>query len=880
MTNSNNPGAQGSGTQDTSSLHLMSLVPDPSFTATYHLLDMSPELHDALIDLMGDAHRAYNISGRALDDQLLQYLDQPVQVKPVSRFRNDRIPGWLTTNAPIDLSRLCAILTNWVANVCPKSKFGDADYSRVINLITPNELARHMRPESIALFDENRRPAGNLTFTGFSLSMSDRIDGKTCHLSCGQDLIFERIMSSNGSPCELLSQILWHDGFAYAVCLKLSTQTVPPCQEVRLNVKASIRRFAQGAWTFGKGFEPYLQSDVNALVRWPGSRWCRAPYGYDPKDKSIGWNGASARNLKDFAGVELPDVIDYLQHMDGWAQPGRELQILSPQAAAATWQTSHKVKAGLTINDKAELFEFVASCLEGIATPSPDPICEQLRNLSKLPDEKKLKTDDERAAWVLANRHRLAAATGSQRIELEFIGTQADSHELDAARREVVAFLGPEGEIDGVSIGMTTRTPDQLLTMLPSSSIADVRERMNMVLKTLGTVHEGIPTACIVILPDYSLVHKTSSLDPKQALRMGLALSGRLSQFLVPSVSGKARREDGESIVHGGESPQGNKPDEQADTFGYRVTGAARDLMRQLGFIYQFKDAPALKPSTPLYGIHLTSLQKTQDWGREALIATRVNYKSGRTDALLPQVSMDWIPYWKAQLELARMTSPLNASAPSRADGFMLKRLIDKLRYEAPRDALLLVHSYGLIRTKTWWPGISDGGLAKGALRYGPTCTPDKRKAPIPDHVFNCDDTQLNILRIRLGEGAEVPDYYTDLASKNTGDGARAPRRSQKQGIFKADGYLLALAPKPGDPQYQNAFRGSSVERPNMLVHTKSLSEYVLLTSDDEDLALECVRRAEASRGNMVQLLKSDMKVNLPAPLHLAEKMEEYLWGR
>lgn len=65
-----------------------------------------------------------------------------------------------------------------------------------------------------------------------------------------------------------------------------------------------------------------------------------------------------------------------------------------------------------------------------------------------------------------------------------------------------------------------------------------------------------------------------------------------------------------------------------------------------------------------------------------------------------------------------------------------------------------------------------------------------------------------------------------------------------------------------------------------MLVHVKSLSEYVLLTSDDESLALECVRRAEASRADMVQLLKGSMMVNLPAPLHLAEKMDEYLWRR
>ena len=67
--------------------------------------------------------------------------------------------------------------------------------------------------------------------------MSDRIDGKTCHLSCGQDLVFERIMSSDGSPCEQLSQILWHDGFAYAICLRLrmrscsSTRTAPSARK-------------------------------------------------------------------------------------------------------------------------------------------------------------------------------------------------------------------------------------------------------------------------------------------------------------------------------------------------------------------------------------------------------------------------------------------------------------------------------------------------------------------------------------------------------------------------------------------------------------------------------------------------------------------------
>lgn len=880
MTSKKQSGTQGHKTQGDSSLHLMSLVPDSSFTATYHLLDMSTGLHDALIDLVGDARRAYNISSWALDAQLLQYLDQPVQVKPVSRYRNDPIPGWLITNAPIDLPRLCAILTNWIASVCPEGKFGGPEHSRVLELIAPDALAQHMHSERLALFDENRRPASKLAFNGFSLSVSDHIDGKTCHLSCGQDLVFERVMSDGKSPCELLSQILWHDGFPYAVCLKLTTQTVPPRREVRLNVKASIRRFAQGAWVFDKGRDPSIRNDVNALVRWPGSRWCRVPYGRDSRRKCIDWNKASACNLRDFAGIELPDLTDYLHHMDSWAQPGRELQILSPQAASATWQTTHRVKVGLTINDKAELFEFVASCLEGIVTPSPDPVCYRRRNLTRLFDEKKFETDDERSAWALANRHRLAAATGSKHIEFEFIGTQADSYELDAARREAVAFLGPEGELDGINIGMTTRTPDQLLALLPSNSIASARERMDAIRKTLGTAHGGVPTACIVVLPNYSLSYKTEALDPKQAIRMGLALSGRLSQFLVPHGSGKAAREDNGLIVCGAEDRQSNKADETVDTFDYRVSVAVRDLMRQLGFVHKFKNTPALKPSAPLYGIHLASLKKKQDWGKEALIATRLDYERGTTDVLLPQLQMDWIPYWRAQLELARMSNPLDTRAHLCADGLMLKRLVDKLKDEAPQDALLLVHSYGHIRFGAWWPGISDEGLAKGSLRYGPTVSPDKSKEPIKDHLFDCENTNLNILRIRLGDSDEVPDYFTDLSSDSLNGETREPKRSQKQGVFKADGYLLALVPKPGDTQYQNAFRGSSVGRPNMLVHVKSLSEYVLLTSDDESLALECVRRAEASRADMVQLLKGSMMVNLPAPLHLAEKMDEYLWRR
>lgn len=58
----------------------------------------------------------------------------------------------------------------------------------------------------------------------------------------------------------------------------------------------------------------------------------------------------------------------------------------------------------------------------------------------------------------------------------------------------------------------------------------------------------------------------------------------------------------------------------------------------------------------------------------------------------------------------------------------------------------------------------------------------------------------------------------------------------------------------------------------------KTINEYCLLSPGGEAEALASVKYAEALRGCMVQLYKNDMRVNLPAPLHLAEQVEEYIW--
>ena len=82
------------------------------------------------------------------------------------------------------------------------------------------------------------------------------------------------------------------------------------------------------------------------------------------------------------------------------------------------------------------------------------------------------------------------------------------------------------------------------------------------------------------------------------------------------------------------------------------------------------------------------------------------------------------------------------------------KRMLHGIvRATGDRPELLLVNSYGRIRQRDWWPGISDSGLESGPLSYGPTGY---------EEPLGLAGSKLRILRIRSGLNGEVPDWFTD----------------------------------------------------------------------------------------------------------------------
>lgn len=356
------------------------------------------------------------------------------------------------------------------------------------------------------------------------------------------------------------------------------------------------------------------------------------------------------------------------------------------------------------------------------------------------------------------------------------------------------------------------------------------------------------PTACIVVLPgaeSYKPKGKDDGGDPKRALRIAFAKTGRLTQFI--------------------------EPEDSKDSPEIRARVAVRDLMRQLGFVPEpARNSRGIDTSIPAIGL------KVYNSGNGKAQASfpycvRQDMRSGAVTVYCPLLPDGSLPYWRALIEFARLSGSEGfPDSCKRANGMALKRMLHGIvRATGDRPELLLINSYGRIRQRDWWPGISDSGLESGPLSYGPTGY---------EEPLGLAGSKLRILRIRSGLNGEIPDWFTDEVAAGGADDGTVPNRRDKQGLFKMDGYFLALAPRPGDAQYKWSARGSKYDSPTAAFCEKTINEYCLLSPGGEAEALASVKYAEALRGCMVQLYKNDMRVNLPAPLHLAEQVEEYIW--
>lgn len=856
-----------------SKIHLMAFEPKGGVKTEVHVVGMPPLLQEALFALFPPRGEKSCLGTDQLKSEMRCWLDQAVELKPV--HRGELVKDWLVALRPVNLERLCNIIANWLYCSCSNEVRASSLYREATDLLKPSLFAEHVEVKNVALFDEEGRPAkeaGELTFPAFSAQVANALVGKPLYLPGGECLTFSRLSRGGKKGYELMSDIRWLDDCPFAFVLQFHVETLPVGRKARLNVDVKVRSFIHKPWTDGP--HPHMNGkSVNAYVRTDGGTLRVVPYRYDKEANRPEWNKQAKRNFEGANHDGLPDMDEYFANMGAFAAGERSPQILSPCSTSARWAADSKVASGVPMRDKADIFALLADALSDYVEPVAPASSIRLTHLKTAFDDAGAKMrsshpDEAQAAhdaWASANRRRLAACTGESRVAFELIGTTADDAVLDAAREEIVYFLGPEGTVDGVEVTIADSRHDGLLGPLGESSSANAeadlgakaeakdpdvkaRQRWFKIEKALGKAN-GL-TACIVALPSADAFEKLGNgFDPKVAIRMGLARTGRLSQFLVPKVD---------------------------ETFEHRVRAAVRDLMRQLGFVPEFKAMRGgIDLAMPVVGLRIYGSPIAKKKARFPL-AVRVEAASGAVSVDCPLIGCGRVPYWKAQLELARISTSSDYGDKLRGvNGLTLKRMVDRMKLEAVNETLLLVQAYGCMRYPDWWPGISDKGLSRGGLYYGPACARYGDSADADGRLFDLGDSQLNVLRVRSGADGEVPDYFTD--ERPLDEYGRS--FYCKQGLFPMDGYALALTARPHATDYTLSFKNSKLDDPSQRYAEKTLNEYCLLTSDDEEKMLEYAKYAEALRGSMVQLVKSDMRVNLPAPLHLAEAMEEYVWA-
>ena len=757
--------------------------------------------------------------------------------------------SWLIALAPIDLAKLCNVIAVWISSRKDIDTQSPA-YRKVMGMLHPETFEEAVRVEETCLFSGDGRPTGGLTFPAFSAQVADAIAGIPLELANGMVENFSRVSRGNGNVYELISDIHWHKEDPWAFALRFHVETLPVGRKARLNMDVAVRRFIGKPWQD----DPFLKHDVNAYVRTEGGTLRVVPYGYDKQKRDLAWDPAALANYEFASGTGLPAVREYLEDMGRYARDGSQPQILSPYAMTASWASKPSVASGASVIDKAMFFEAVAARLKDIAEPVGALDSLQLTHLKASIEEPRQADWDKdpvsararQETWGRANRARLARCTGRDRAVFQLIGNQDDARLLDMARAEISRFLGGEGAVDGFEVEIDNIPANDLLNRMENTGDSQAKIRWRKVAAALPEATD--PTACIVVLPgaeSYKPKGKDDGGDPKRALRIAFAKTGRLTQFI--------------------------EPEDSKDSPEIRARVAVRDLMRQLGFVPEpARNSRGIDTSIPAIGL------KVYNSGNGKARASfpycvRQDMRSGAVTVHCPLLPDGSLPYWRALIEFARLSGSEGfPDSCKRANGMALKRMLHGIvRATGDRPELLLVNSYGRIRQRDWWPGISDSGLESGPLSYGPTGY---------EEPLGLAGSKLRILRIRSGLNGEVPDWFTDEVAAGGADDGTVPNRRDKQGLFKMDGYFLALAPRPGDAQYKWSARGSKHDSPTAAFCEKTINEYCLLSPGGEAEALASVKYAEALRGCMVQLYKNDMRVNLPAPLHLAEQVEEYIW--
>ncbi len=804
----------------------MAFIPRTNVTAELFYTALPREWKDKLFELYSACNNNYNpmypIGLSSLRKNLESWLGNVVEMTNVRKDSDDS--RWLISLCKPDTGRICEIMKIWVASEYITDKTTDEvkELARMlIGEINSDVLSKGISSYKTRLFNDDGTAAGNFSFSAFSLIARNQLVGKNIKL-------FQETLHLCSANNDIISAPLFYETngrkMAYSFVFRLSVQTTPPECRCMLYVHTSIRRFIYET----KGEKLYLPDNINAHIRTTPDSFRVVPIIGNYKNNAIFWNDRDLRFYNLFELHNLPEAESVLRSPSEYYGDNESVQILCPQAVDTKCSKKLIIGSGVPMKDKHELYYELTTLFSSFAEPARQP--------EILPALKHYHNND---SDLISCRNRLFECTECTKFNFEIYTNSGCEKLVEHLENQIRSFFKEDDHCFGVVTDIKAVPLGSLGDALGGDGSEFVRKRIFEVTQTLNQAEKI--TAAFVVLPGKEKYEEKR--DPKAAIRAGFAKTGRLTQFITP---------EGNSAEH-------------------RAKSAFSDMLRQLGYTEPCKKSLSSFLDVDFVGMYLLSelmpICGNSRYDRVRMLPVYVTFNpvSGKVYVDCDALDRRHLLYHEALLEFSSFSQQTDFTkrCSNSCQGTVKQKLLGYSNLYRTRPAVFIVKADG--KSRSLWNGIADktiGGY-NGAAYY-----PEKIDIGTKLSPFALENRgELRVVRIRTAENREVPDCFTEYDS--------AGNCRSASGIFRYEKVYWGLDGRDHNKEFWLSQKNSRVESPETNFDEHNLLELYPVMLNNGDDPEEWVRKVYITREAMPEY--KDSPVMLPAPLHFAKLMEEYL---
>ena len=836
-------------------IYPMAMKPRTNITFKLFFLSFPKEWKELMVKLQLSIdpkfNTMYNLKTSVLYGYLNGWMDDVVQINPIKQNSDDS-KWYVSLNEP-DVEKICEIIQIWIAGEYlshyKKTEETEIIAEELTALIEPEVLRTGIGVEETVMFDPEGRALTDYAFNAFALYAANALNGKTISWS-GQELT----LSSCGLKL-LMSQPI-SDGRAkpnyYSIGLQLSVQTTPPERTCMLLIDCSVKRFISEVWK--KNI--YINEDIHAYISLGNNRYRTIPLKQkyekadsDNKNKCIHyWNLPEQSCYNLYNPQLLPNADDVLYHPEQYLKFNSEPQILLPYKFGMDF-ANERIGTGLSVKDKHEIFSQLSKLMKEFADMAePAQPIKQSKAVHNTPSSNTNKAELQRI-----HRERLKQCTEMSELRIEIYGHSSDHNLLEKIKSEFESYLGGEEYQSVFHVDIVEKELGSLSDMMEDGSFMSHCQRIEAVKKQVPRSDKIV--GAIVILPDM----RDEAGDPKYALRAGFAETNRITQFITPDGTKKDDTKDG--------SPE------------HRVNGAVMDMLRQFGYteFYEkrgMKNNPAFDADTVgMYVLHqlkplwAEKSKLAKDTARFMPVYVTYNVRSGKVSVDSDLLEKQHLSYPEALIAFSKLSQDkkfVQKCVDSSRSGFRTKLLGLQSLYNN-ETALILSQANGI--TRQFWHGLTDKKISE--YHFTSPYIPDMIEIGTKNYsdMRSFCDTGLRIMRIRENHSThEVPDYYSEFNDKGNCISA--------SGVYRYKNVFWGLESRPNNREYILSYISSKINNPSRYFDECGLVEFYPIQLQVDDDAEQWASYVNYLREVMPEVNRS---VRLPAPLHFASKIEEYL---